>query len=425
MADAPVEPIRCGQVRFGPDREIAMSLLATSLLATSLLAASQLTTSQPTPLHIHSPLSHLETVAAVMLMATAVLVLIATNARKAMLARSAMWLSFATVTGATLALFGIYNGGTQAKDQNGKPTQASGSSLAAFTGKLAANSGSNSGSKKRGDIVQDCETCPPLVVVTSGWFMMGASANDSHARPQELPARTVRLTRDFAIGQTEVTVRQFEAFLVGSGHPVPACWSTNSGGANAAATCISWQDANAYVRWLKNVTGRTYRLPTAAEWEYAARAGSGQPYPVASTPQSKQSTTNVMSQRISFTSAPATTTANGPANVAANRRADGVSGASEQNQSVALGSPNYFGLYDVNGGAAELTQDCWTPTLDTVSSEGFAADTGVNCERVIKDGMWTEETKRARFSARRAIPADKALPGVGFRVVRELDLGRN
>jgi formylglycine-generating enzyme required for sulfatase activity len=389
-----------------------MSLFATAQLAVSQLATSQLATSQLAPFHAHSPLSHLETAAAVLLMATAVLVLIATNARKVMLARSATWLSIVAMTGASLALFGVYASGSNAKDPHGKATQAANSQLFAFTG-------SNQGAaKRRGDVIQDCETCPPLVVVTSGWFTMGASATDSHARAQELPARTVRLTRDFAIGQTEVTVRQFEAFLVSSGHPVPACWSSNFGGANAAATCVSWQDASAYTRWLKKVTGRTYRLPTAAEWEYAARAGSGQPYPVASTPQVD---TKAISQRVSFANAPILATSS----VAPRVAADGVSVASEQNQSVGLGSPNYFGLYDVNGGAAELTQDCWTPTLDTVSSEGVASDTGSNCDRVIKDGMWTEDTKRARFSARRAITADKALPGVGFRVVRELDQGRN
>jgi formylglycine-generating enzyme required for sulfatase activity len=346
-----------------------------------------------------SSLSQLEMLATALLMATAVLALIATNARKSLLARSAMWLSFATVTGATLALFGIYNGGSSDQSANGKPQHS--------VKNLVALAGTGHGTaKRRGDHIQDCAHCPSLVVVPSGWFVMGASANDQHARPQELPARTIRLTRDFAIGQTEVTVHQFESFLVSSGHPVPACWSTNGGGAQAAATCISWQDANAYTRWLKKVTGRTYRLPTAAEWEYAARAGSGQPYPIASEAQ-------VVAQRVSFHSADTRVLP------------DGVSGATQQNQAVARGTPNYFGLYDVNGGAAELTQDCWTPTLDNVSSEGVATDTGATCDRVIKDGMWSEETKRARFSARRSVSPDKAIAGVGFRVVRELDQGRN
>jgi formylglycine-generating enzyme required for sulfatase activity len=369
-----------GSVPFGSDREYAM---------TNFVA---------------SPLSQLETFAAVLLMATAVAALIATNARKSRLARSALWLSLATGTGAVFALFGIYNGSTKlptvaasAQDKSTISVQK----LAAFA------SNSQGAAKKRGDILQDCEHCPTLVAVPAGWFTMGASANDPHARPQELPARIVRLTRDFAIGQTEVTVHQFETFLVSSGHPVPACWATNGDGANAAATCISWQDADAYTRWLRKITGRTYRLPSAAEWEYAARAGSGQPYPVASDAAA-------IAQPVSFSSG-----------TAARILPDGVSAVSEQNRSVALGSPNYFGLYDVNGGVAELTQDCWTPTLTNASSEGVAADTGANCDRVVKDGMWSEDTKRARFSARRSISADQGKAGIGFRVVRELDQGRN
>jgi formylglycine-generating enzyme required for sulfatase activity len=247
-----------------------------------------------------------------------------------------------------------------------------------------------------------------VVVIPAGWFRMGASANDGKARPQELPAKTVRLPRDFAIGQTEVTVRQFETFLVSTGHPVPACWSANGGG-NAAATCVSWQDAVAYAGWLNKITGRRYRLPTAAEWEYAARAGSGQAHPVAA-----DQTASV--QRVSFSPSSA---AEAPA------RADGVSSASDRNSAVALGAPNYFGLYDVNGGAAELTQDCWTPTLDAVSGEGAVAAASPACDRVVKDGMWSEDAARARYSARRSINPDKAVAGVGFRVVRELSHGRN
>jgi formylglycine-generating enzyme required for sulfatase activity len=382
------EPCRRRAAAFGSDREFAMPQFVMSPF-------------------VASPLTQLETLAAVLLMATAVMALVATNARKTRLAESAKWLSFATATGAIFALFGIYNASAQ------PPTavaSAQDKSIVSVRKLAAFTSNSNGAAKKRGDLVQDCEHCPPLVVVPSGWFTMGASANDPHARPQEMPARTVRLTRDFAIGQTEVTVHQFETFLVNSGHPVPACWATNGGGANAAATCISWQDADAYTRWLKKITGRTYRLPTAAEWEYAARAGSGQPYPVASDAAA-------VAQAVSFSGR--------PASAATRILPDGVSAVSAQNQAVGLGSPNYFGLYDVNGGVAELTQDCWSPTLASVSSEGVAADTGANCDRVVKDGMWSEDTKRARFSARRSISADQAKVGIGFRVVRELDQGRN
>jgi formylglycine-generating enzyme required for sulfatase activity len=348
-----------------------------------------------------SQTSPIEILAAALLIATAVLALIATNASRPRLARSAMWLSFATVAGSIYALIATYNGATAL------PWTAAGQSPISVA-EMMTYATAKRGSQNRGDIIRDCEDCPAVVVIPAGWFRMGASANDAKARPQELPATTVRLPRDFAIGQTEVTVRQFETFLVSTGHPVPACWSANGGG-NAAATCVSWQDAVAYTRWLNKITGRPYRLPSASEWEYAARAGSGQSYPVAVDQAASV-------QRVSYNGSPAPTASTQP---------DGVSGASGQNLAVALGTPNYFGLYDVNGGAAELTQDCWTPTLEAASGEGTAVYTAANCDRVVKDGMWSEDAARARYSARRSINPDKAVAGVGFRVVRELSHGRN
>jgi formylglycine-generating enzyme required for sulfatase activity len=104
----------------------------------------------------------------------------------------------------------------------------------------------------------------------------------------------------------------------------------------------------------------------------------------------------------------------------------GVSTATAGTAAVAAGVPNYFGLYDVNGGAAELTQDCWSATLGPVPADGSALDHGPGCDqRVVKDGIWSEETSRARFSARRSIAPDKGVAGVGFRVARDLDRGRS
>jgi formylglycine-generating enzyme required for sulfatase activity len=348
-----------------------------------------------------SQTSPMELLAAALLLSTAVLALIASNTSKPSVARGAMRLSFATVAGSVYALVATYHG-TQAL-----PWSANGQQSASVA-QMLTYATAKRGSQNRGDIVRDCEDCPAVVVIPSGWFRMGASANDASARPQELPAKTVRLPRDFAIGQTEVTVRQFETFLVSTGHPVPACWSANGGG-DAPATCVSWQDAVAYTRWLNKITGRPYRLPTAAEWEYAARAGSGQSYPVAADPTASE-------HRVSYSAS---------SGAAASTRPDGVSGASGQNLAVALGTPNYFGLYDVNGGAAELTQDCWSPTLEGVSGEGASADASATCDRVVKDGMLSEDPGRARYSARRSINPNKAVAGVGFRVVRDLSHGRN
>jgi formylglycine-generating enzyme required for sulfatase activity len=344
-----------------------------------------------------SQLSPIEILAAALLIATAVLVLIATNARQRQLARHATYLGLATVAGALAAAFAAYAGDTFQPGKQ-RPT------LAVTTG--------NSTARAHGEVIRDCENCPSVVVIPAGWFTIGASADDAGARPQELPARAIRVARDFAIGQTEVTVRQFEAFLVASRHPVPACWASNGGGSDAAATCVSWNDAVAYAKWLSAATGRAYRLPTAAEWEYAARAGSGLPYPVAGPISGSGSMPAGNLHRTSFQ----------PQTAAA--KPDGVSTANAGNTAVAGGTPNHYGLYDVNGGAAELTQDCWSETLSAIPADGSAHDIAGCSERVVKDGIWFEDATRARFSARRAIAAGKPVEGVGFRIVREINYGR-
>ena len=89
-----------------------------------------------------------------------------------------------------------------------------------------------------------------------------------------MPRRVVSLTRPFQISRTEVTVGQFEAFAKATGRSMPACPGEPPSSASMPVQCVSFSDAWDYVAWLSRTTKRTYRLPSASEWEYAARAGS-------------------------------------------------------------------------------------------------------------------------------------------------------
>jgi formylglycine-generating enzyme required for sulfatase activity len=323
------------------------------------------------------PNLYVEIVAAALFLLTSALVVTAVVVTKRSAARSCIWGAFLSVIAAVHLMMVAYKG------EKAYPWLISRPDMSVSFKTKQTND------RIGGAEIQDCAECPVVVVVPSGWFTMGAGKDDSEARPQELPARPIRIGRDYAIGRSEITVRQFETFLVATKHAVPACWATanTKGAAEAGAACISWNDASAYVAWLSNLTGKTYRLPSAAEWEYAARAGSGLPYPNAGTTASGL-------QRVSL--------------------------------GAAAKKPNFFGLHDVNGGVAELTQDCWSETLNPVPVDGSAyqptADAACG-RRVVKDGMNTEDGSRARFSARRSISKDKAVSGVGFRVARELDRG--
>ena len=230
---------------------------------------------------------------------------------------------------------------------------------------------------------KDCDFCPPLVVVPNGEFQMGSSEH-----PHEKPAHKVRITLPFAIGQYEVTYAEWDR-CVDAG----ACRyrPERQGSPGDAIGNLSWDDANAYLKWMSEKTGQIYRLPSEAEWEYAARAG--------------------INKRFWW----GDEAGSGKANCS-------DCGSATKGQPAAAGSykPNPFGLYDTAGNMAEWVQDCWNESYQGAPADGSAWATG-NCGlRGLRGGSFGNKSTYVRSSARFRYDSDVRYEANGFRVLREL-----
>jgi tRNA A-37 threonylcarbamoyl transferase component Bud32 len=121
---------------------------------------------------------------------------------------------------------------------------------------------------------RDCDVCPEMMDVPAGRFMMGSTAEDPDAEDVERPQHEVLIAKAFALGRHEVTFDEWEACVSGGGCQGYRPSDARTGRGRQPVVNVSWQDAQTYVRWLGAKTGHSYRLPSEAEWEYAARAGT-------------------------------------------------------------------------------------------------------------------------------------------------------
>lgn len=284
---------------------------------------------------------------------------------------------------------------------------------------------------RAGASLQDCAQCPALVVVPAGEFRMGAAGGEE-GRP-EGPVHTVHIARAFALGRHEVTQAQFAAFVSATGHamgggcqvwagewrtPPDADWTDPGYGRmpfdDEPVTCVSWNDAEAYVQWLARRTGRHYRLPSEAEWEYAARAGSTGDY---------------------FWAVPGTdadAAACTFANVydASGARANGFGWApfgcdDGFARAAPVGSfrPNAFGLHDMIGNVWEWTTTPYAPQHRPGAPKGCCTpslDPDPAVMQTLKGGSHLcapEYCHRYRPAARSPQSQDSATTHIGFRCV--------
>ncbi|WP_332670950.1 SUMF1/EgtB/PvdO family nonheme iron enzyme [Aromatoleum sp.] len=235
--------------------------------------------------------------------------------------------------------------------------------------------------------IKDCPACPALVELPRGEFGMGSNTDD----PSERPAHRVTIGRPFAIGKYEVTNEQWAACVAAA-----ACAKLAGDDAamkNAPARDLSWNDARQYVQWLSKTTGKSYRLPTEAEWEYAVRGGTATRYWWGA--QMAPGKANCKDCGEPWNQ-------DGPANVGSF-------------------APNPYGLYDLNGSVWEWVADCWHSTYKGAPDDGRAWDEA-NCRaRVIRGGSWREGADYMLASTRFKYDASVRHSQNGFRVARDMD----
>jgi formylglycine-generating enzyme required for sulfatase activity len=236
-----------------------------------------------------------------------------------------------------------------------------------------------------GDTFRDCPDCSELVVIPPGDFVMGA--NDT---PYEKPERTISIPSAFAIGRREVTFAEWD-LCVAAG----ACKHTPDdhgwGRGDQPVINVSWDDAKLFVGWLSQKTGKKYRLPSEAEWEYAARAGTKTPF--------------WWGRDVGVGRAQCANCINPP-----------------PQKMAATGSfrPNGFGLYDTAGNAAEWVEDCWNDTYRNAPKDASAWTSGDCRLRVLRGGNFTSPAAAVRSAARFRYDEDVRYYANGFRVLREL-----
>ena len=237
-----------------------------------------------------------------------------------------------------------------------------------------------------GEVFRDCLDCAELVIVPSGEFDMGSKAKSS-----EQPVHHVSIRKNFAIGRRDVTFAEWDRCVAAGGckfSPPDQGW----GRGDRPVTDVSWDDAKEFIAWLTKTTGKPYRLPTEAEWEFAARGGS-------------------------------TTAYWWGEEVGTGHAQCAECGARESGRTEPVGSfrPNAFGLYDTAGNAAEWVEDCWNPSYRGAPNDGSAWTSGDCSLRVLRGGSFGDKAIAVRSSSRFRYDEDVRYYANGFRVTRDLD----
>ena len=285
---------------------------------------------------------------------------------------------------------------------------------------------------------RDCQNCPEMVPLPGGVFMMGVPDGEEERegvpldrRGRSHPQQRIAIAPGLAMSRNAVTVGEFAAFVAATGHaPAPGCWALSNSGASYEyseapqlnwrdpgfpqkddhpVVCVSWVDAQAYAHWLAQTTGKAYRLPSEAEWEFAARAGT----------TTSRYWGEVRTAACTYGNVADLTLADA---LQLDRRPQFTFRCTDRHVYTApVGSfrPNAFGLHDMLGNVWQWVEDCVNPDLEGQPARGEARLTGDCANRSMRGGSWSHLPWYVRAGNRVQGTAADRYNFAGIRVVRD------
>ena len=236
---------------------------------------------------------------------------------------------------------------------------------------------------KIGWIYKDCETCPEMLVIAGNTFLMGSESGlfaTKKTPENEQPQRSVSL-KTFSIGRNEVTQKEWREIMGTS--------PSHFRGDNRPVEQVSWEEVQVFLEKLSLKTGNSYRLPTEAEWEYAALGNQQTEFPSGSDPS--------LIHKFAWYS----------------------DNSSEKTHEVGSLFSNKFGLFDIYGNVDELTSDCFNSNFKNAPTDGSSWNQGACDFRIVRGGSWHDVQRFVRTKSRFHIQTKVKSNQTGFRVVRD------
>jgi len=275
-----------------------------------------------------------------------------------------------------------------------------------------------------GHIFRDCPNCPEMVAIPSGNFAMGSSGSEAGRDNNEGPVHQVKVTA-FAMGKTEITKGQFAEFVKETKYSAgEKCWTYERGKFEERngnwrklgypqddkhpVSCINWNDAKAYAKWLSRKTGKKYRLPTEAEWEYAARGNTVSARYWGDNPDEACAYANGADKT-------AQALIEGATSWSAHNCTDGF----PYTAPVGSFKANAFGLKDMLGNVWEWIEDNYHDSYDGAPTDG-SAWRGDSAKRVLRGGSWNNSPRDVRSAIRNNNQPTLRFSIFGFRIARLL-----